>query len=76
MSRVGLTDLRKPQEPSFWEVIDSYVLLPYIILAASRTLSQHLIACLNFPLDSENLFCWYKQKKVISVAAAKAAESH
>ena len=61
--RTQLAIHRKPQEPSFWEVIDSFVLLPYTILAASRTLSQHLIAYLNFPLDSENLFCWYKQKK-------------
>ena len=51
---------QKCQEPSFWEVMDSFVLVAYASLAASRTLLQRLLACLNFPLDSENLFCWYK----------------
>ena len=54
---------QKSQEPSFWEVIDSFVLVAYASLAASRTLFQQLIACLNFTLDSEDLFCWYKPKK-------------
>ena len=31
-------------------------------MAASRTLSQWLLACLNFTLDSEDLSFWYKQK--------------
>ena len=54
---------QKPQQPSFCEVMDSYVLLSYASLAASRTFLQHLLAFLNFPLDSEDLFCWYKRKK-------------
>ena len=29
---------QKPREPSFWEVMDSYVLLAYASLAASKTL--------------------------------------
>ena len=37
----------------------SFVLLAYASLAASRTLLQRLLACLNFTLDSEDLFCWY-----------------
>ena len=53
---------QKSQEPSFWEVMDSFVLLAYASFAVSRTLLQWLLACLNFTLDSENLFCWYKQK--------------
>ena len=37
--------------------------LAYTRFAASRTLFQQLLVCLNFTLDSEDLFCWYKQKK-------------
>ena len=55
------------QEPSFWEVMDLFVLLAYTRLAASRTLLQQLLACLNFTLESEDLSFWYKQKKVISM---------
>ena len=52
---------KKSREPSFWEVIDSFVLLAYARLAASRILLQRLLTCLNFLLNSD-LFCWYKQK--------------
>ena len=48
------------REPSFWEVMDSFVLLAYASLAASRTLLQQLLACLNLTLDSEDLSWWYK----------------
>ena len=54
---------QKCREPSFWEVMDSFVLVAYASLTASRTLLQRLLACLNFTLDSEDLFCWYKRKK-------------
>ena len=69
---------QKSREPSFWEVMDYFVLLAYASLAASRTLLQQLLACLNFTLDSEDLFCWYKQKKVFlwTMAAAQTAENH
>ena len=40
-----------------------FVLLAYASLAASRTLLQQLLAYLKFPLDSEDLFHWYKQKR-------------
>ena len=73
LNRGGIADLpllrtllairQKSQEPSFWEVMDSFVLLAYASLAASRTLLQRLLACLNFTSDSEDLFCWYKRKK-------------
>ena len=53
---------QKFQEPSFWEVMDSFVLLAYASLPASKTLLQQLLACLKFTLDSEDSFCWYKQK--------------
>ena len=43
--------------------MDSFVLLSYAGLAASRTLLQQLLACLKFNLDSEYLLCWYKQNK-------------
>ena len=34
--------------------MDSFVLLAYASLAASRTLLQQLLACLNYTLDSED----------------------
>ena len=69
---------QKSQEPSFWEVMDCFVLLAYASLTASRTLLQRLLACLNFILDSEDLSFWYKQKKRFlgTMAAAQAAENH
>ena len=55
LNRGGIADLpllrtllairQKSREPSFWEVMDSFVLLAYASLAASRTLSRTLIAC-------------------------------
>ena len=50
----------KSREPSFWKVMDSFVLLVYVKLAASRTLLQRLLACLNLTLDSEDLSFCYK----------------
>ena len=46
---------QKSWEPSFWEVMFSFVLLTYASLATSRTYLQQLHACLNLTLDSENL---------------------
>ena len=43
---------QKSEEPSFWEVMYSFVLLADASLAASRTLFQKLRACLNFTLES------------------------
>ena len=60
--RTLLAIRQKSREPNFWEVMDSFVLVAYVSLAASRTLLQRLLACLNFTLDSEDLFCWYKRK--------------
>ena len=51
---------QKSWEPGFWEVMDSFVLVAYASLAASRTLLQRLLASLNFTLDSEDLSFWYK----------------
>ena len=60
LNRTGIADLlllrkllairQKSPEPSFWEVA-------YASLATSRTLLQRFLACLNFTLDSEDLFC-------------------
>ena len=70
LNRGGIADLpllrtllairQKSREPSFWEVMDSFVLLAYANLAASRTLLQQFLACLNFTLDSEDLSFCYK----------------
>ena len=43
-----------------------------------ETFCERLLACLNFTLGSEDLFCWYKRKKGFfwTIAAAYAAENH
>ena len=61
LDRGGIADLlllktllvipQKSQELSFWEVMDSYVLVTYGSLAVSRTLLHRLLACLKFTLD-------------------------
>ena len=61
LNRGGITDLPllrtqlaicpMSREPRYWEVMDSFVLLAYASLAASKTLLQRLLACLNFTLD-------------------------
>ena len=51
---------QKSREPSFWEGMDSFVLLAYASLPASRTLLQRLLACLNFNLQSEDFSLCYK----------------
>ena len=61
--RTLLTIHQNSREPSFWKKMDSFVLLGYVSLAASRTLLQRILACLNFTLDSEDLSFWHKQKK-------------
>ena len=73
LNRGGITDLpllrtllaiyQKSREPSFWEVMESFVLVAYVSLVISRTLLQGLLACLKFTLHSEDLFCLYKQKE-------------
>ena len=69
---------QKSREPRFWEVIYWFVLLAYASFAASRTLLQRLLACLNFTLESEDLSYWFKRKKwfLWNMAAAQAAENH
>ena len=67
MNREGIADSpflrtllaihQKSWVPGFWEVMDSFVLVAYTTLAASGTLLQQLLACLNFPFNSKDLFC-------------------
>ena len=58
-----LQEFWESQEPSLLELMDScFISIKQKSLAASRTLLQQLLACLNFTLDSERLFFWYKQK--------------
>ena len=61
--RTLLAICQKSQEPGFCDVMDFLVLLAYASLAASRTLLQQLLACLNFTLESEDFSLWYKRKK-------------
>ena len=73
LNRGGTTDLpllrtllaiyQKSREPNFWEVMDSFVLVAYASLAASRTFLQRLLDFLNFALDSKDLLSWHKRKK-------------
>ena len=46
-------------------------------MEASRTLLEKLLARLNFIFDKEDLFCWYKQKKIFlqAMAAVQAAKN-
>ena len=88
LNRGGIGDLpllrtllairQKSWEPGFWEAMDSFVLLAYASLAASRTCLQRSLACLNFTLESEDSSFWYKRKKwfLWSMAAAQEAENH
>ena len=57
---------------------DSFLLLAYASLKASRILLQQLAAYLNFNLDSEVLFCWCKPNKwfLWTMPAAQAAKKH
>ena len=65
LNRGGIADLpllrtllaicQKSREPSFWEVMDSFVLLAYASFVVSRTLLQQLLVCLNFTLEAEDL---------------------
>ena len=50
-------------------------LLAYANLTASRTLLQQLLVCLNFALESEDLFFWYKQKNKISINYGSSTSS-
>ena len=56
--RTLLAIRQKLQEPSFWEVMDVFVLVAFASLAVLKTLLQQLVACMNFTLDSQDLFCW------------------
>ena len=58
--RTLLAICQKSQEPSFCEVMDSFVLLAYVSLTASRTLLQRLLAYLNLTLESEDFSLWCK----------------
>ena len=71
--RIVLAIHQKFWRPSFLrEVIDLFVSLAY---ASSRTLLQRLLAYLKFPLESEDLFCWCKQKKIISMNYSSSTSS-
>ena len=70
LNRGGIADLpllrtllairQKSREPSFWEVMDSF--FSGICKLGNFEVLQRLLACLNFTLGSEDLFCWCKRK--------------
>ena len=55
-------------------MIDSFALLTYASLAASRTHLQRLLACLNITLDSDLLLLQKKKKKAIYVSYENHAD--
>ena len=65
--RTLLAIRQKSREPSFWEVMDSFVLVAYASLAASRTLLQRLLACLNFTFRFRRFVLLVQRKKMISM---------
>ena len=62
LSRKLLAIHQKYQEARFQEMIDSFVLLAYASLAASRTFLQRLLAFLNFPLHEKIYFVGTDEK--------------
>ena len=52
------------QKPSFWDVINSFVLVACASFAASRTLLQWLLASLNFTLNSEKIYSVATNEKI------------
>ena len=65
--------------------MNSFLLLAYASLAASKTFLWQLLTCLNFTLDSEYPFTWYRKKRFLllpfswflrTMPVAQAAEIH
>ena len=71
--RTLLAICQKFLEPNFLEVMDSFVLLAYANLAASRTLLQRLLACLNFRF--RRFILLVQMKKVISMNYGSSTNS-
>ena len=70
--RTLLAVCQKSREPKVWEMIDSFVLVAYASLAASRTFLKQLLACLNLwfilLVQRKKWFLW-------TMTAAQAAEN-
>ena len=77
LNRGGIADLhllrtllaicQKSREPSFWEVMDSFVLLAYASLAASRTLFATITSLSELYFRFRRLILLVPMKKVISM---------
>ena len=79
--RTVLATHQKSWEPSFWKVMDSFVLLAYASFAASRTFLQQLLASLNLRIrfilslqtkksDFYELWQQHKQLKIMVMSEA------
>ena len=66
---------QKSQEPGFWEVMESFVLVAYARLAASRTLLQQLLACQNFNFRFRRFILLVETKKIISMNYGSSTSS-
>ena len=85
LNREGIADLpllrallaicQKSREPRFWEVMDSFVLLAYASLAASRTLLQRLLAWLNPYFRIRRFIYLVQRKKWISMNYGSSTSS-
>ena len=56
----------KPQEPSFWEMMDSFVLLAHAILAASQTLFLTITSLFELYLKFKEFILLIQMQKNIS----------
>ena len=85
LNREGIADLpllrtllaicQKSREPSFCEVMDSFVLLAYASLAASRTLLQRFIGLSEIYFRSRSFIFLVYTKKVISMSYGSSTSS-
>ena len=60
--RTLLAIRKKSREPNFCEVMD-FCFISICTFGTFKNPFATILTLLNFTLDSENLFCWYKRKK-------------
>ena len=71
--RTLLVICQMSHESSFWEVMNSFVLLAYASFTSSTPLLQRLLTCLNFTLDSEDFYeLWQQQQQLKTMETSEA----
>ena len=76
LMRTLLAPCQKSWEPNFWKVIDSFVLLAYASVAASRTLLQRTLSELYIRIRRFIFLVQTKKWTLWTMTAAQAAENH